>query len=199
MNKQLYLPGFRLSTLRRKPCSARQRFEVEKARLRHHSISQLGECFGKFIPSSELESARHGTFSRRRLFSKENTFWGFFSQTLDADGGCQEVVRKIQSVAAARSMPIPAKSTSAYCQARKKLDEACLENIFNHTAKRLQNQGRNRWWKERRVVVVDATGVSMADTPRIRRTGLSPVVRNLAAAFRKGEYVPVSACKPVPC
>lgn len=139
MNKQLYLPGFHLSTLRRKPRSARQRFEDERARLRHHSISQLGECFGKFIPSNELENTRNGSFSRRRLFSKENTFWGFFSQTLDADGGCQEVVRKVQSIAAARSMPMPAKSTLAYCQARKKLEEGCLENILTHTAKRLQS------------------------------------------------------------
>ena len=191
MNKQLYLPGFHLSTLRRKPRSARQRFEDERTRLRHHSISRLGECFGKFIPSSELESTRNGCFSRRRVFSKENTFWGFFSQTLDADGGCQEVVRKIQSVAAARSMPIPAKSTSAYCQARKKLDEECLDNIFSHTAKRLQDQGRNRWWKERRVIVVDGTGVSMPDTQENQTDWPQPGSQKPGCGFPQGR---ICAC-----
>ena len=77
------------------------------ARIRQHSLSQLGDCFGHVIPANALANEAEGTFSRRRLFSKENTFWAFFSQILDADGGCQEVVRKVQALAATRSMPIP--------------------------------------------------------------------------------------------
>ena len=95
------------------------------------------------------------------MFSKENTFWAFFSQILDSDGGCQEVVRKVQALAAKRSLPVPSASTSAYCQARSKLDPAELEKILAHTAQDLQQQGRSRWWKDRRVVVVDGTGVSV--------------------------------------
>ena len=163
-NSNLYLPGFHLATLRRRPRSAAQKLADEKARIRQHSISQLGDCFGHFIPAKALENRLDGAFSRRRLFSKENTFWAFFSQILDADGGCQEVVRKVQALAATRSMPVPSASTSAYCQARSKLDPVELENILAHTAQDLQQQGRSRWWKDRRVVVVDGTGVSMADT-----------------------------------
>ncbi|WXG53488.1 MAG: transposase [Candidatus Sedimenticola sp. (ex Thyasira tokunagai)] len=33
-----------------------------------------------------------------------------------------------------------------------------------HTAEGLQQRGRSQWWKQRRVVVVDGTGVSMPDT-----------------------------------
>ena len=62
-------------------------------------------------------------------------------------------------------MPVPSASTSAYCQARSKLDTAELKEILSHTAEDLQQQGQSRWWKGRRVVVVDGTGVSMADTP----------------------------------
>lgn len=164
-NSSLYLPGFHLATLRRKPRSCAQKLADEKSRIRQHSISQLGDCFGHFIPEKALENGSDGAFSRRRLFSKVNTFWAFFSQILDADGGCQEVVRKVQALAATRSMPVPSASTSAYCQARSKLDPTELENILAHTAEDLQQQGRNRWWKDRRVVVVDGTGVSMADTP----------------------------------
>lgn len=164
-NNTLYLPGFHLATLRRKPRSAAQKLADEKEKIRQHSISQLGECFGQFIPAQELEKGSCGPFSRRRLFSKENTFWGFFSQVLDADGGCQEVVRKVQAFAATRSMPVPSASTSAYCQARGKLDQDGLEKILKHTASDLEQRGRSRWWKDRRVVVVDGTGVSMADTP----------------------------------
>ena len=164
-NSTLYLPGFHLATLRRKPRSARQKLAEETTRIRHHSISQLGDCFAQFIPTKELDHCSGGAFSRRRLLSKSNTFWAFFSQVLDADGGCQEVVRKIQAYAASKFMPAPSASTSAYCQARSKLAPGNLKGIFAHTACTLEQRGRNRWWKDRRVVVVDGTGVSMPDTP----------------------------------
>lgn len=76
-----------------------------------------------------------------------------------------EVVRRIQAFAAARSMPTPPTSTSAYCQARNKLEQDCLETVLGHTADSLQQRGRNQGWMNRRVVVVDGTGVSMPDTP----------------------------------
>lgn len=164
-NDTLFLPGFHLSTLRRKPRSGAQKLADEKRRIRQHTISQLGECFGAFIPIHELGSEMEGDFSRRRIFSKENTFWAFFSQVLDADGGCQEVVRKVQAFAAVRAMPLPSASTSAYCQARSKLSGDGLKRILKHTSERLQQRGRLGRWKSRRVVVVDGTGVSMPDTP----------------------------------
>ncbi len=103
-NNSLYLPGFHLATLRRRPRSAAQKLADEMARIRRHSISQLGNCFSHVIPAKALANEAEGAFSRRRLFSKENTFWAFFSQILDTDGGCQEVVRKVQALAAMRSM-----------------------------------------------------------------------------------------------
>jgi len=125
---------------------------------------RLGECFGKFIPKQHLCPTASGALSRRRLFSKENTFWAFFSQILDAEGGCQEVVRKLQAVAAMKSKPLPSSSTAAYCQARKNLDLPSLEAILQRTSKQLQAITDNGRLNGRRVVVVDGTGVSMPDT-----------------------------------
>lgn len=85
-NGTLYRPGFHLSTLRRKPRSGAQKLADEKMRVRRHTISHLGECFGFFISTHELGHEAGGDFSRRRIFSKEDTFWGFFAQVLDADG-----------------------------------------------------------------------------------------------------------------
>ena len=55
-NRTLYLPGFHLATLRRKPRSVAQTLADEKKRIRDQSISQLGECFGQFIPARDLET-----------------------------------------------------------------------------------------------------------------------------------------------
>ena len=163
-NPTLLLPGFHLQTLRRKPRSASQKLAEEITKLKQKSFSQLGQCLGKFIPNHYLRPTASGALSRRRLFSKENTFWAFFSQVLDADGGCQEVVRKLQAFAAMKSNTLPSSSTAAYCQARKKLDLPSLEAILQHTSTRLQTVPDTDRWHGRRVIVVDGTGVSMPDS-----------------------------------
>jgi len=163
-NTRPLFPGFHLQTLRRKPRSAQQKWAEEMIQLKQKTFSQLSECFGKFIPNQHLTPSESGVQSRRRFFSKENTFWAFFSQVIDADGGCKEVVQKLQAFAAMKSQALPSSSTAAYCQARKNLDISSLELIFKHTANRLESITDTSRLNRRRVVVVDGTGVSMPDT-----------------------------------
>lgn len=163
-NMTLYLPGFHLSTLRRRPRSAQQILVQKLADLKQKTFSQLGECFGQYIPKQHLQPAESGALSRRRLFSKENTFWAFLSQVLDADGGCQEVVRKLQAFSALKTKSLPSSSTAAYCQARKKLEVSDLEAILLHTSSRLRSKTDDGALEGRRVIVVDGTGLSMPDT-----------------------------------
>lgn len=163
-NSTLFLPGFHLQTLRRTPRSASQKLSDEITKLKRKSFTQLSECFGSFIPTSLLRPSASGALSRQRVFSKANTFWAFFSQVLDADGGCQEVVRKLQAFAAMKANALPSSSTAAYCQARKKLDLPSLAAILQHTATWLQATRPLDRLQGRRVVVVDGTGVSMPDT-----------------------------------
>lgn len=157
-------PGFHMQTFRRKPRSAQQRFAEKMALLKQKSFKQIGEVFEKFIPHTLLRPERDGAMSRRRLFSKENTFWAFFSQVLDADGGCKEVIRKLQSYASIKGVKVPSSSTASYCAARKKLDEQMLSDILEHTAARLEEMPETGLMNNRRVIVVDGTGVSMPDT-----------------------------------
>jgi Transposase DDE domain len=162
-------PNFHLPTLRRKPRSAQQLLADKMEQIRQKSFSQLGECFGKFIPNQHLRPTESGALSRRRFFSKENTFWAFFSQVLDSDGGCQEVVRKLQAFSAMKSLPLPSSSTAAYCQARKNFDLLSMKTILKVTSEQIQAATDKEHLKGRRVVVVDGTGVSMPDTPDNQR------------------------------
>jgi hypothetical protein len=158
------LPGFYRQILRRKPRSVQQKLAVKIALLQQKSFKQIGEVFEKFIPRALLKPESSGVMSRRRLFSKENTFWAFFSQVLDADGGCMEVIRKLQSYASIKGIKVPSSSTASYCTARKKLDEQMLSDILAHTAYRLDQMPETSMLNNRRVIVVDGTGVSMPDT-----------------------------------
>jgi len=163
-NPTLLLPGFHLQTFRKTPRSAQQMMAEKRKRLADKTLSQLGECFSKLIPNKHLQPARSGASSRQRIFSRENTFWAFFAQVMDPDGGCQEVVRKLQSIAAMKSKKLRSLSTAAYCKARKRLDHSTLEAIFKETAARIEFVPDKTHMKGRRVVVVDGTGVSMPDT-----------------------------------
>jgi hypothetical protein len=164
LNTTPIFPGFHMQTLRRKPRSGQQKLAEKIALLKQKSFKQIGEVFEKFIPYALLKPERDGAMSRRRLFSKENTFWAFFSQVLDADGGCKEVIRKLQSYASIKGVKVPSSSTASYCAARKKLDEQMLSDILEHTADRLEEIPETGLMKNRRVIVVDGTGVSMPDT-----------------------------------
>lgn len=157
-------PGFHLQTLRRKPRSEAQKLADKLALLQQKTIKQIGEVFEKFIPKTLLKPEQNGVMSRRRLFSKENTFWAFFSQILDADGGCKEVIRKLQAYASLKGIAFPSSSTASYCTARKKLGIQTLTDIFEYTAKQQERLSRTGRLNNRRVIVVDGTGVSMADT-----------------------------------
>ena len=185
-------PEFHLQTLRRKPQSAQQKLVKEMALLKQKSFKQIGEFFENFIPRSLLKPEQAGKMSRRRLFSKENTFWAFFSQVLDADGGCKEVIRKLQAYASIKGVKVPSSSTASYCTARKKLDEEMLSEILEHTVEQLAKEPAIGLLKNRRVVVVDGTGVSMPDTQAnqevwpqssILKAGCSFPVAHICACF----------------
>lgn len=162
--KTPFLAGLHLKTLGKKRLGSAQRMVNELARLKQKNLSQLSECFRGFIPNNKLQPSNEKAHSRRRIFSKRNTFWAFFSQVIDSDGGCKEVVRKVQAYASIKALKLPASSSSAYCQARKKLERSDLMDILKHTTDKLNSMPERGFLKGRRVVVVDGTGVSMPDT-----------------------------------
>lgn len=164
-NSAPMLPGFYMPLRGRKRRSAQQVFADKISSLKRKSFKQIGEIFGRFIPNNCLKLELSGVMSRRTIFSKENTFWAFLGQVLDADGGCKEVVRKLQSYASLKGARLPSSSTASYCTARKKLGEQTLSDIFQYTAEQGDKSITTGLLNNRRVIVVDGTGLSMPDTP----------------------------------
>jgi len=161
----LYLPFSRPRSGR--PGRSRQQImAAELQQLKDKSFSHLGECLGKFIPSKYLHPTSSGALSRRRIYSKENTFWAFLSQVLNADGGCKEVVRKLQAFVVLKLNKQPSSSTAAYCKARQKLNEEELQSILRYTAKDARNAVDPKRLNGRRIIVTDGTSASMPDTDK---------------------------------
>lgn len=136
---------------------------------RINSLQELYEVFGHLLPDRLLAATDAGTNSRDRLFSTQVTFWAFVAQILSPGTACREIVRRVEAwwqeivgVGAA-----PSGSTSAYCQARARLEPAALELIRAETAWCLEKNvlKDERWLGGRAVKIVDGTGISMPDTP----------------------------------
>lgn len=106
-NSMPMLPGFYKPFRARKRRSAQQVFADKIATIKSKSFKQVGEIFGHFIPDEYLKPEATGIMSRRSMFFKEDTFWAFLGQVIDADGGCKEVIRKLQSYASLRGAVIP--------------------------------------------------------------------------------------------
>ena len=76
----------------------------------------------------------------------------------------QRFLRKFQAFAAGKAIKIPSSSTAAYCKARQRFPLENLEQILSNTASELQKKIKLHSFQQRRVIVVDGTGLSMPDT-----------------------------------
>jgi hypothetical protein len=184
-------PGFHLQTLRRKPRSAQQKLVTQTAVAKQKTLAELKGCLGYFIPDALLRPNENGAHSRNRIFSKENTFWAFFLQTLDADGGCAEVVRKLKAYASLKPSATMSVSTGSYCKARTRLKKEELKEIYAHTVREMQRIDTDHLLEGRRVIVVDGTSVSMPDTEANQETWPQQATQKTGCGF---PYAKICAC-----
>jgi len=136
---------------------------------RLNSLQELYELFGHLIPEELLAASEAGANSRERVFTPQVTFWACAAQILNPGSPCREVVQRVEAwkgraPGEGRSL---SKSSSAYCQARARLDYDTLELISGHLSWSLERNvlEEERWLEGRPVKIVDGTGISMPDTP----------------------------------
>jgi hypothetical protein len=154
-----------------------------KEHIHKMTFSCLGQYLSKYIPSSHFRISDSNDFSRRRVFNLENTFWGFFQQILSTDGGCQEIVSQFRVIAEQRKLKSISPSTSAYCQARKKLSTDMLEDILARLQRHLDPEDCKIPLMGRRVVVADGTGISMSDTAKNQAQWPQPKSQKVGCGF----------------
>ncbi|WFB37178.1 transposase [Kiritimatiellota bacterium B12222] len=153
-------PDFHLATLRRKPRSAQQILKQEQKKRAIKTFDHLQYLLKDFLPKDPFDNVS----GRSRLFTKQNTFYTFLHQCWSEDGSCQEALSRLREQADAQGMKkLPSASTSAYVQARHRLDIEELRDVFYHGAGTIEADG-GTLHDERPWVVVDGTGLSMPDT-----------------------------------
>jgi hypothetical protein len=133
------------------------------------SLGELYEVFGDLVPEKLLALEPKGANSRARALPPRVTFWAFVWQALNPGSSCREVTRKIEAwwrwMQKDRS-GVGLLSTSAYCQARGRLETETLELILGHTAHNLERHvlQEEKGPQKRRVRILDGTCLSAPDT-----------------------------------
>lgn len=162
------------------------RAQIEKVK-RLESLGELYELFGEFLPDHLLSKSEEGPNSRERFFTPKVTFWAFVSQVLDVGSACRDAVRRVEAwwrwMQKDRTGEPPLTS-SAYCQARARLDMQTLRLIHGHLAWSLDRRiAGAQLWLGRKVKIVDGTTLSMPDTPGNQQSWPQPSTQKEGLGF----------------
>lgn len=136
--------------------------------LKQKFTNSIGLPFESVLSVSQIEQEMEelSIKYKTRLFTPIVTLWAFLSQVLDVDKSCHNAVSRVIAWLAASSAEIPSTDTSAYCQARKRLPEKLLENLFKKSGESLESKVKiENLWCGRHVQIIDCSTVSMPDTP----------------------------------
>ncbi|NQZ60444.1 MAG: transposase, partial [Lentisphaeraceae bacterium] len=157
-----FLPNFKKLFPGRPRLISRIQKEQELAKAKQYSFDEFRLIFEALLPS-KLFDVKPGS-ERKRVFTRELTFWSFFYQTLTGVS-CSGVLKAVQCWFESKGRSLPSSNNSAYCQARKRLPDDYLEDIFDATveASSKQNNKIDRHWG-RDVKVIDGTSFRMPDT-----------------------------------
>jgi len=139
---------------------------TKKLEFASKSLLELGSLLGRFLPQEKIfAKPEQGPGSKERIYTPQVTFWGFLHQVLTRGMPCRDAVRKVQALFAERGKEIPDSGTSAYCQARARLDNDRLLEAQAHLAGWLEaHTSSSHLWCGKDVKVFDGTGISMPDT-----------------------------------
>lgn len=174
MNHTPYFPAFRpkLAALGRRAACTHNR-----------SAQELEAEFGRYLPKTLLQPTAHGAGSRQRVFTIARTFWCFLWQVLQPKTPCRAVVRKVQAEVENQRGQVD-ESTSAYCQARKRLPRNVLRHAVDHSASAAEDRSKHvHPFHDRPVKVVDASSCQLPDTLANRKAYPYPAGQKRGCGF----------------
>jgi hypothetical protein len=100
------------------------------------------------------------------IYTPAVTIWVFLSQCLSADHSCRDAVAGLIAWLVAEGRDPCSADTGAYCTARERLPEEACSQLVRDTGRQVDDEAPAAWrWLGHRVLDVDGSTVTMADTP----------------------------------
>ncbi len=154
--------------------------------LKNKFAKSLGLPFKELLSESAIGQALFDlkVKYKQRLFDPFVTLWAFLSQVLDTDKTCHNAVSRVIAYLIGEGVEIPSTDTSAYCQARARLPEKLLEQLFGQSAQNLEEKVTyEHLWCGRNVKVIDGSTVSMSDTVENQKAYPQPSTQKPGCGF----------------
>jgi len=163
MKKQSNLPHFPntifATAQRRLQAAIRQK----RADISASSLSGYSLLFSDILPADALR--KHDKTLRQRHFGCLPVFWSWLAQIFEANASCSKALSLLQSWYRAQKLAPPTGDTSGYCQARKRLKEDFLQNLFTLTTQSLSKAIRPEdSWQGFTLKAIDGSSVQLIDT-----------------------------------
>lgn len=144
--------------------SARQQRQIAK----HVKKIDANHFFNLLTSAPLLECVEaHLPQHRERKFPPTVALSMFLGQVMSADGSCQNAVDEALVTRLLSGLKPGSASTSAYCQARRRVPQEMISALTGQTARLLSQSIPQAWlWRGRHVKLVDGTTAWMPDTPQ---------------------------------
>ena len=159
MKQNPYLPYFLMPRKRKRSLHPSERFNQKYEEVFNSAPRNLSRIFSN-LASFDILKIRPK--ERKRIYTRELTFWAYFTQTI-LHTSAASTVKKVQSWLLSKPSRLPSSNNSAFCQAKKRLPVEDLQDIYCSTNNRKKKPKENLYWN-REVLLVDGTGLSMPDT-----------------------------------
>ena len=182
MTKQPVLTDFPLAVF----ATAKRRHQATIREARQSSIrdslSGYSQVFGDVLPPEFLSSI--DSTKRQRHFGQRPVFWAWLAQILEGNTSCSHAVSLVQSWARSAQLTVPASDTSAYCQARQRIDTSFLKAIHQRTLTHLQTgvNAKDRW-RGLQLKAIDGTNCQLPDTTANQERFPQPSGQKLGCGF----------------
>jgi len=112
---------------------------------------------------------KHSETQRVRDYPQPLVFWSFLGQVASEDSSCARAVSRVQAWAHQQGLTIPSAGTSSFCDARKALPLAMLQEINGSLCAQLDaNLPQAKLWRGHPVKAEDGTSAQMPDTEKNR-------------------------------
>jgi hypothetical protein len=124
--------------------------------------------FAGLLSEDHIERAfgRARWFWQGWIYTPAVTIWVFLAQCLSSDHSCRDAVAQLIAWLVARGRRACSADTGAYCTARDQVPEEACVQLARDTGRQVDEDAPRSWrWLGHRVLNVDGSTTTMADTP----------------------------------
>jgi len=163
MNYQPVLTGFPHTVFATAKRRAQAAIQAVRNRLINDSLSGYALIFEGVLPAAFL--SKIDPTDRQRSFGHLPIFWAWLGQILEGNASCSKGLSMIQSWCRVLKLPVPGSDTSAYCKARKRIEDSFLDRIDGQIKATLEKRIQPRdSWRGHQLKAIDGTSVTLMDT-----------------------------------